>query len=202
MSPTTLQQPADNGLDFDPFAAGAIEATVASTEAQREVWLADQLGPQASLSYNESLTLRLRGALDVAALAAAFDALVRRHPSLRSTFSSDGTQLLIGESAPFQLVERDLRSLDAQAQQRALAADEAAAVREPFSLETGPLFRAALYTLSAAEFHLLMTAHHAVCDGWSWGVIADDLGQLYAEQIGAGPALDPAPGYPAYVAWE
>ena len=202
MSPTTLQQPAEAGLDFDPFAAGAIEATVASTEAQREVWLADQLGAQASLSYNESLALRLRGALDTAALAAAFDELVRRHPSLRSTFSSDGTQLLIGEPAPFRLVERDLRSLDAQAQQRALAADEAAAVREPFSLETGPLFRAALYTLSAAEFHLLMTAHHAVCDGWSWGVIVDDLGQLYAEQIGAGPALDPAPGYADYVAWE
>ena len=202
MSESTLQNPADSAPDFDPFAAGAIEATVPSTEAQREVWLADQLGPQASLSYNESLTLRLRGALDTAALAAAFDALVRRHPSLRSTFSADGTQLLIGEPAPFRLVERDLRPLDAHAQQRALAADEAAAVREPFSLESGPLFRAALYTLSAAEFHLLMTAHHAVCDGWSWGVIADDLGQLYAEQIGAGPALDPAPGYADYVAWE
>ena len=37
-----------------------------------------------------------------------------------------------------------------------------------------------------------MTAHHAICDGWSWGVISEDLGQLYAEQIGAGPSLEPA----------
>ena len=62
--------------DFDPFAAGAIERTVASTEAQREVWLADRMGAQASLAYNESLTLRLRGVVDSAALIAAFDTLV------------------------------------------------------------------------------------------------------------------------------
>ncbi len=202
MSTLTLTQPVDSELAFDPFAAGAIEATVASSEAQREVWLADQLGPQASLAYNESLTLRLRGHLDTAALALAFDALVRRHPSLRSTFSADGTQLLIGEPQQLPLVEHDLRHLDLQAQKRAVAAAEAASVRELFALDTGPLFRVTLYALSSVEFHLLMTAHHAICDGWSWGVIADDLGQLYAEQIGAGPALDAAPGYADYVAWE
>ena len=188
--------------DFDPFAAGVIEQTAPATEAQREVWLADRLGEQASLAYNESLTLRLRGALDTPALVTAFDALVARHPALRATFSSDGSQLLIGEPAPLQLAEHDLRALAPAAQKRALEAECAAIVRERFDLATGPLFRAALYHLAPQEHLLAMSAHHAVCDGWSWGVIADDLGRLYAERIGAGPALDPAPGYPAYAAWE
>ena len=188
--------------DFDPFAAGAIEQTSPATEAQREVWLADQLGEQASLAYNESLTLRLRGALDTPALVTAFDALVARHPALRATFSSDGSQLLIGEPAPLQLAEHDLRALAPAQQKRALEAEYAAIVRERFDLSNGPLFRAALYHLAPMEYLLVMSAHHAVCDGWSWGVIADDLGRLYAERIGAGPALDPAPGYPAYAAWE
>ncbi len=189
-------------IDFDPFAAGAIAQTTAATEAQREVWLADQLGAQASLAYNESLTLRLHGMLDAAALAGAFDALVARHPSLRTTFSTDGSQLLIAEPAPLQLMEYDLRSHDAASRQRIVEADCFAAVRERFELDRGPLFRAALYRLSSIENLLLMSAHHAVCDGWSWGVIADDLGHLYAERIGAGPSPEPAPVYADYVAWE
>ena len=192
----------DSEADFDPFAAGAIAQTTAATEAQREVWLADQLGPQASLAYNESLTLRLEGMLDATALAGAFDALVARHPSLRTTFSTDGSQLLIAEPAPLQLTEYDLRSQDAASRERIVEADAFAAVRERFELDRGPLFRAALYRLSTVENLLLMTAHHAVCDGWSWGVIAEDLGRLYAERIGAGPSLDPAPVYADYVAWE
>ncbi|MGI4779577.1 MAG: amino acid adenylation domain-containing protein [Janthinobacterium lividum] len=187
---------------FDPFASGAIAQTTAATEAQREVWLADQLGPQASLAYNESLTLRLQGSLDSTALAGAFDALVERHPSLRTTFSSDGSQLLIAEPAPLQLSQYDLRTHDATSRQRIVDADAHAAVRERFELDRGPLFRAALYRLSTLDNLLLMTAHHAVCDGWSWGVIAEDLGHLYAERVGAGPSLDPAPAYADYVAWE
>ena len=51
--------------EFDPFAGSIVERVVASSEAQREVWLADQLGTHASLSFNESGELRLRGPLDV-----------------------------------------------------------------------------------------------------------------------------------------
>ena len=47
--------------EFDPFAGGAIEQIVSTTEAQREVWLGDKLSQQASLAYNEAVKLRLRG---------------------------------------------------------------------------------------------------------------------------------------------
>ncbi|MBU1358861.1 MAG: amino acid adenylation domain-containing protein, partial [Gammaproteobacteria bacterium] len=96
----------------------------------------------------------------------------------------------------------DLRHLDAAAQKRRLDEDGQAAMLDPFQLEQGPLFRAALYRMSAIDHVLVMTAHHAICDGWSWGVISEDLGQLYAEQIGAGPSLEPAAQYSDYAAWE
>ena len=51
-------------VDFDPFAGAAISSVIPTTEAQREVWLADQLDPMASLAYNESVTIALRGAID------------------------------------------------------------------------------------------------------------------------------------------
>ena len=188
--------------EFDPFGAGQIEQSVASTESQREVWLGDRLSPEASLAYNESMALRLQGALDVGALGAAVDRLVARHQSLRATFSADGTQLLIGEALPVGMVLHDLCMLDAPACERAIAEACSAAVRLPFSLEHGPLFRAALYKLTPTTHQLLLTAHHAVCDGWSWGVIGDELPKLYAEQLGEGPALAPASRYTDYAAWE
>ena len=46
-------------VDFDPFAAdpaaAAIEQVITLTDAQREVWLADHLGREASLAYNEAV---------------------------------------------------------------------------------------------------------------------------------------------------
>jgi amino acid adenylation domain-containing protein len=196
---TALNAPAD---DFDPFASGLIERIVPTTEAQREVWLGDRLSPEASLAYNESLRMRLKGALDAGALAAALDRLVARHESLRATISPDGTQMLIGEAVPANLAEQDLRQLDPAAQQRRLEDESLAAVLDPFYLEKGPLFRATLYKLSELEHVLVMTAHHAICDGWSWGVISQDLGLLYAEQIGAGPALEAPSQYSDYATWE
>ena len=188
--------------DFDPFALGAITRVVPTTEAQREVWLAHQLGREAALSYNESVDLRLDGVLDTAALAAAFNALLARHDALRSTFSADGTQLLVAEPSELALPLHDLSELDEGARARTMAHAHAEAVETVFDLEQGPLLRATLYRHAPAHHVLLMTAHHAVCDGWSWGVIAEDLGRLYAEQLGEGPALDAAPSYGAYAEWE
>ena len=202
MSTAVALSPEDATEDFDPFASGLIERIVATTEAQREVWLGDRLSPEASLAYNESMRLRLKGALDTAALALALDRLVARHESLRATISPDGTQLLIGEPAPIALVEHDLGMFDPAAQKRRLEDDGVAVVLERFNLEQGPLFRAALYRLSPIDHVLVLSAHHAICDGWSWGVISQDLGALYAEQIGAGPALEPAAQYSDYAAWE
>ncbi|WP_232324443.1 non-ribosomal peptide synthetase, partial [Variovorax sp. WDL1] len=194
--------PEDTAEEFDPFASGLIERIVPTTEAQREVWLGDRLSPESSLAYNESMRLRLKGVLDTAALALALDRLVARHESLRATISPDGTQLLIGEPAPVVLAEHDLGTLDVAAQERRLEDDGLAVVLERFNLEQGPLFRAALYRLSSIDHVLVLSAHHAICDGWSWGVISQDLGALYAEQIGAGPALEPAAQYSDYAAWE
>ncbi len=87
MMAAVMDTPEDDAAEFDPFAGGSIEQVVATTEAQREVWLGDRLGQEASLAYNEATALRLRGALDEQALAKALDRLVERHDALRATIS-------------------------------------------------------------------------------------------------------------------
>ncbi|MBS0344142.1 MAG: AMP-binding protein, partial [Proteobacteria bacterium] len=192
-----------SGDDFDPFAAGAISRVIGSTEAQREIWLADRLAPEASLAYNESVSLLLRGPLSVDALRTALDQTVARHESLRATLSGDGMQLLIEEPAPVELAQLDLAQLDAPARETALARARADAVETRFDLEHGPLLRARLLRCGPELHELMLTAHHIVCDGWSWGRIVEDLGLLYAQAAGLGAAQLPGIAtYEDYVQWE
>jgi amino acid adenylation domain-containing protein len=199
-------------VEFDPFADtpgdtpgdthGALERVLPTSEAQREVWLADRLGTGASLAFNEAITLQLRGALNLAALREALAALVQRHEALRATVGPDGTELLIGARPAIDLAVYDHRGLSAEEQAAAIDAAGVKTVSTPFSLEQGPLLRTALHRLADDHHVLLLTAHHIVCDGWSWAVIADDLGALYAQHIGAGDGPQAAGVWADYVAWE
>ena len=108
-------------VDFDPFAAdpaaAAIEQVITPTDAQREVWLADHLGREASLAYNEAVELDLRGPLDDAAvtrLQGACQAVHQAHQALRAVFSDDGSEMLVqpADAAPLVFDVVDLRMQD------------------------------------------------------------------------------------------
>ncbi|MFY8042104.1 MAG: condensation domain-containing protein, partial [Rhodoferax sp.] len=133
--------------EFDPFAGSVVERVVTSSEAQREVWLADQLVTQASLSFNESGEFRLRGPVDVPALEASIGALLRRHEALRATFGPDGTEILINVASTFHLPYEDISALGPLERTRRMEQVVVEAVETPFSLRTGPLLRAKLYRL-------------------------------------------------------
>ncbi|MFD0737894.1 amino acid adenylation domain-containing protein [Lysobacter koreensis] len=171
-------------VDYDPFAQTALARVVPITEPQREVWLADKLGSEGSLAYNESISLHLRGALDADALSAAVRELGERHESLRATISPSGDELCIAEHIELETARRDLSALAPDARAAALGERLRAVVATPFDLEHGPLLRAELLRLADQEHVLLLTAHHIVCDGWSFGVLVHDLAASYARRVG------------------
>jgi len=175
-------------VDYDPFASPELARAVPTTEAQRELWLADQLGREASLAYNESVTLCMAGALNVQALEDALLALSDRHESLRATISIDGLSMMIAARGSLQAHVRDLSDLSPDAQAQALAALKVEAVETPFNLLDGPLVRAVLARLAPARHELVLTGHHIVCDGWSFGVLATELMSLYGSMATGGGA--------------
>lgn len=192
MTAETIAPPA---VAHDPFAQ-ALLRVVPTTEGQREIWLADHLDREASLAYNEALNIRLEGALDHAALKQALQALVQRHDALHSVLSGDGQTLCVLEQAMLPLAVEDLSGLDLLAQSERLAKAEAAAVSHPFDLQDGPLFRAALYRIGPQSHRLLLSAHHVICDGWSWWVIVRDLGALYGAALqGRAASLPPVESF-------
>ena len=172
---------------------GFIECVIPTTESQREIWLGATMGTEASLAYNDSVVLRLRGPLDRDAMAGAVARLIERHQSLRATISPDGSCMLVGHAGADALAQQDLSGLAPEARAQALKDAHDAAVCTPFALEHGPLFRAVLCRLGDTEHELVMSAHHVVCDGWSWMVITEQLGHLYAEQTGDGLPLKAPP---------
>ncbi|WP_298291164.1 non-ribosomal peptide synthetase [Thiomonas sp.] len=190
---------AATAVDYDPFADAAPVAHVApTTEAQREIWLACQLGLDATLAYNESVTLHLRGAVDLQALTAAVQALPGRHDALRATLSADGQQLLIAESLALDVAVDDLRALPPGQADDALRRAATQAVATPFDLQQGPLLRARLLWLADDHVAVLLSVHHIVCDGWSFGVLLTDLATLYAANRGEAAPPAPAVSFAAF----
>ncbi len=186
-------------VDYDPFAAAALARVVPTTEPQREIWLANQLGREASLAYNESISLRFFGLLHTSALQQALQDVVRRHEALRSTISANGEELHIADDIVLTAGIADHSALSASEQDAVIAAAKQRVVETPFDVEHGPLFRVEVLKLAASDHLLIITAHHIVCDGWSFGVLVRDIAALYAARLSRSPAkLTPAASFGDY----
>ncbi len=167
-------------VSYDPFAHGEISLTAPTTESQREIWMSVQMGTEANCAFNESISVHLHGELNIPALQAALQALVHRHESLRMTINADGSLLCINQDQPLSWSSLDLSKLTQVERDFQLSVLCQEAVTIPFDLKYGPLFRVQMIRLSAQTFVLLFTAHHIICDGWSWGVLIPDLAKLYS----------------------
>ncbi len=190
-------------VDFDPFAEGELLLTVPATPSQTEIWLSVQMGDAANCAYNLSQSFRLTGALNQSALESALQQLVHRHESLRTTFSSNGESLCIVAELPIDIPRIDLTALSPPERDLQLAQIVKQDLDRPFKIEQGPLFRAQIIKLAPQEHLLLLNAHHIVCDGWSWGILIEDLGALYSAAVqGIAPDLPAAEKFSDYARTE
>ncbi|KPA90317.1 amino acid adenylation enzyme/thioester reductase family protein [Pseudomonas asplenii] len=148
--------------------------------AQERLWFLSRLDRRQSLAYHLSGGLRIRGALDSAALRAAFAEVVERHEVLRTVFieergvvqpvvvsADEGFNWRVEAIAIEENAELHVAKLFAHAAQR------------PFDLACGPLIDATLLQLAADEHVLLVTMHHIISDGWSMSLLASELSGLY-----------------------
>jgi len=173
--------------------------------SQRRLWFLDQLQP-GNPAYSLVQAIRIEGPLDLAALRSALQAIVARHASLRTTFGTvDGTPIqVVRPDATVQLPLRDLSGLAESEREAAaigLAEQEA---RRPFDLERAPLLRTTLLRLSEADHLLVLNIHHIIVDGWSMGVLMQELQSLYPSFAAAEPpSLSELPiQYADFAIWE
>jgi hypothetical protein len=152
-------------------------------------------------TYVTQLHADLDGPLDPAALRAAAQQLLDRHPALRAGFAHDGLTepvQAVPERLDLPWAEADLSALaaDPEAQQ---AESERLAERErvlPFDLTRPPLLRMLLLRLGGQRHRLVLSNHHILWDGWSTPVLLRELFVLLA-----GGRPEPAAALGDYLAW-
>jgi hypothetical protein len=181
--------------------APALQAVRAEGDGPRTVSITQQrlLGIERDLpglpQFNVPHAYRLRGQLDVPALKQSLVEVVRRHDSLRTGFAWVKGQP-VANVAPAaesdqQLVVKDLAAGIASGNKRAkelllkkaeLLAREAA--WHPFDVGHAPLFRAHLLRLGQDDHVFLLVLHHVIVDGWSIGIMFEEIAAIYSALTG------------------
>ncbi|MEG3973100.1 amino acid adenylation domain-containing protein [Microcoleus sp. herbarium8] len=148
---------------------------------QQRLWLLQQID-RINPSYNEHAAIQLKGLLNVPALERSLNEIVQRHESLRTTFKMmEGQPVqIISPSLTLKLptvnLSDDLPLSEQKNQIQRIAIEQSQSL---FDLAQGPLLRWTLLQIGQQDYVLLVTMHHIICDGWSYGVMMRELAALY-----------------------
>ncbi|MFC9470800.1 non-ribosomal peptide synthase/polyketide synthase [Nocardia sp. NPDC056952] len=191
---------AERGAARLALVAGERPASIPLSPAQQRMWFLNRFDPD-SAGYNVPIAVRLGGALDLDALAAAVDDLIGRHEVLRTYYpeTAEGPvqQILSAAEAGVALRVQYLAPAEVVAAVTALAATA-------FDVTAGVPWRVVLYRISADEAVLAMVVHHISADGSSMPPLVRDLMTAYlARRDGAAPRWTPLPvQYADYALWQ
>ncbi|WP_017717380.1 non-ribosomal peptide synthetase [Kamptonema formosum] len=148
---------------------------------QQRLWFVDQL-EGANAAFNITRAVRLVGPLKVGVLEQAIGAIIERHETLRTSFTTVRGEpvQVIASPQPFALPVVDLQAwleVERSAETLRLIKEE---YSRPFDLATGPLLRVTLIRLDSESHVLTVTMHHIISDAWSAGIFFKDLSAFYA----------------------
>lgn len=172
---------------------------------KKNIWYFQQLYAD-SWAYNSPIALRFTGSLSLEILEKSINEIIRRHEILRTTFTIKEGQPVqaIAPSLTLPLKIVDLQHLpqeEREAEAEKLANQEA---QHHFNLAAGPLIKTTLLRLATSEHWLLITMHHIIIDGWSFGILLHELETLYSAFLNGLPS--PLPELPVqytdFTLWE
>jgi amino acid adenylation domain-containing protein len=149
--------------------------------AQQRLWFLDRLVPNSPF-YNVPAAIRIRGYLNESVLRKALNEIVRRHEVLRASFGEVGGKpfQVVSPSIEVPLQVHDLRGLDPATRELEALRLTTEEARKPFDLSRSPFIRASLLWLDEQDYIFALNLHHIVADGWSMGIMVDEVKQLCA----------------------
>ena len=162
-----------------------LEDLIPLTPMQEGMIFHTRLNPD-TLAYREQLTFTIEGPLNTTSFAAAWQKLVSRHQVFRSVFPLEKTKkplmmvLKEVESTPTLLDITNLSPDEQDARVQRLREEDR---RRGFALDKELAHRLILFQTTPESHILLFSFHHAILDGWSLGVVFEELLLLYREEI-------------------
>jgi acyl-CoA synthetase (AMP-forming)/AMP-acid ligase II/acyl carrier protein len=144
--------------------------------SQERLWFLNQLEPHNPF-YNVPIAVCLTGRLHRAILEQSLNEVVQRHEALRTSFSDV-------KGRPVQVITPNVKlTLPVWELPEATVAEALRVATEfaqkPFDLSQPPLLRVQLLYLKPEEHILLLTMHHIIADGWSIGILIQELAAIY-----------------------
>ena len=169
----------------------------------QELMLLHSLGQRHADRLLSQFGFEIPGPVDAQALESAWNAVVARHPMLRTAFVTRKVP------APLQVVRQAVRvpftvldwrgESDCDARFDALRAEDRAA---GIDTQRAPLMRVTLVRTAGDIWRLLWTSHHLLMDRWCLAPLFDDLDVAYRAALdGGAPELAAAPSFRQYVDW-
>ncbi|MCZ1070320.1 non-ribosomal peptide synthetase [Rhodococcus sp. A5(2022)] len=154
-------------------------------------------------AYTVQSVLRLTGRVDEDTLRASAQALLDRHPALRTCFRprKDGRTaglVVRGVEALWRSVDLTGFAVDESERRLADLLDED--LRDWFDLARPPLIRWLFVRFGPDDVRLVLTAHHIVVDGWSTPILVRELLEIYAAG-GTAAGLAPVRPFRDYLSW-
>ncbi|MFB8056966.1 amino acid adenylation domain-containing protein [Kitasatospora purpeofusca] len=164
-------------------AAGGLRELSPPTAAQADFLRLDVPEPD---HWNSSVLFTLPAGVPTADIERAVERLADRHRALgaRFTTTADGVRQGWTEQPP-PVTVHDLAGLDA-AERDARIHDLATELHTALSLTGGPVCRVGVFRCGGGADRLLLVAHHALLDQYSWDVLAEDLSVLLRDGSAAG----------------
>ena len=160
--------------------------------------------PEAAL-YVEQVVLDLNGPLEMPALAQAWRRIVDRHTILRTSFhwrDLDRPLQVVHRHATVPVSHSDLRGVPPTRRGSAVRWYLEQDKVRGFRFEHAPLVRIAVLRHGTASHQLVVTLHHILLDGWSLGIVIDEVGRAYRSLVDGVPCtFEPPRPYHEFVAW-
>jgi amino acid adenylation domain-containing protein len=202
---TTAFRRQQQGIQALPVRRVKREGPLPLSYAQQRLWFLYRLKPQQAL-YNVPYVVRLQGRLHASVLERSLRGVVERHEALRTRFEVIGGEpAQVIEPVPeLLLVVTDLSGLAEPEREPEAQRQVTAEALRPFDLRAGPLLRASLWKLAEQDHVLVLNTHHSISDGWSLGVLWEELTALYLAGVeGQHSLLEPLPlQYGDYAVWQ
>jgi amino acid adenylation domain-containing protein/non-ribosomal peptide synthase protein (TIGR01720 family) len=174
-----------------PLTRDAVDRIYRLNPLQAGMLFHDLMTP-ANSPYYRQVSFMLEGEVDARHCEAAWNALLARHPMLRSVFDYERTTQPLQIVLKTQTIEFHTEDAADGAVERWRRTDAA----RGFDLRRDRLMRVALFRHGPDRFEMIWTHPHILIDGWSGAILAEEFAELYAAARGGtaprlAPAVDP-----------
>ena len=172
----------ENGFEIPPLVKRKEDEIPQLSFSQKRLWFLDQLEPLKN-TYNISAAVKLKGKLNYEIFEKSINAIIERHENLRTSFYDiDGKPFAKIHNHNF--IKLDIYDLskrdDIERETKKIVQETAAYI---FNLQEYPLVKLKIIKLKDNEHILVVVMHHIISDGWSIGIMINELSEHYEKYL-------------------